>query len=559
MAVGLRRTVRTTTLSLVAYVGPHILYAAPSPGDELKGLTGIDVSDVPADSERHWRPCDGGVRPVDSALYENLGVPVCASTKEIRKAFRRRSRELHPDKRRIGLEEHADAQERFLKLLKAYEVLGSEARRRVYDEEGHEAGHMSEWLRALRRNGPAVAMQRLHRVRLPMRQRIVAGCVVAPARLSGTISEECANKQIDASAEQVAERMRCEDEGVMRMEDDMLSKVNTHGVKKNDAHLLTHVEVMQDIRASIYNVTQLPPERLTPAATASVSYGLMLAAQSAAECAKRRGSTDALVNYAEVGGGGSLFRGASTLLVQAFLEVAGARGLALSVAPVSAAVAGPDEECRALGSWLRRWAQAWPRELSEYFEEDKARALASAAGVSKERTLTAVDDAARPPTPPASDPCGPAWRTAGKILHTALRLDVDHVDAPGLEALGAGEVERRGWSRSFGIVHLHAAAPSYPTPEGLVADVLLATHMLRPSGILIIEDWTAEAFTAPVPGLYGKGRKQEGSLRVPLSLRASLDRILVPVFQTWKQLMYVVPDEDVPLLPTGSRLLLASS
>ena len=67
--------------------------------------------------------------------YELLGVSRQASAEEIKKAYRKRARELHPDANR----EDPDAAERFKELSKAYTVLSDDQQRARYDQFG-EAG-----------------------------------------------------------------------------------------------------------------------------------------------------------------------------------------------------------------------------------------------------------------------------------------------------------------------------------------------------------------------------------------------------------------------------------
>ena len=66
--------------------------------------------------------------------YEVLGVDRAADETEIKKAFRRLARELHPDTNT----EDPRAEERFKEAAEAYEVLSDSDRRRQYDAYGHE-------------------------------------------------------------------------------------------------------------------------------------------------------------------------------------------------------------------------------------------------------------------------------------------------------------------------------------------------------------------------------------------------------------------------------------
>ena len=66
--------------------------------------------------------------------YEVLGVGRDASEQQIKKAFRRLARELHPD---VNAHD-PDAEEKFKEAAEAYEILSDSERRATYDRYGHE-------------------------------------------------------------------------------------------------------------------------------------------------------------------------------------------------------------------------------------------------------------------------------------------------------------------------------------------------------------------------------------------------------------------------------------
>ena len=64
--------------------------------------------------------------------YEILGVERGANDGEIKKAFRKLAREVHPD-----VSEAPDAETRFREAAEAYEVLSNTETRELYDRYGH--------------------------------------------------------------------------------------------------------------------------------------------------------------------------------------------------------------------------------------------------------------------------------------------------------------------------------------------------------------------------------------------------------------------------------------
>jgi len=64
--------------------------------------------------------------------YELLGIARDADETEVKRAFRRLARQLHPD-----VSEQPDAEERFREVSEAYEVLSNPETRQLYDRYGH--------------------------------------------------------------------------------------------------------------------------------------------------------------------------------------------------------------------------------------------------------------------------------------------------------------------------------------------------------------------------------------------------------------------------------------
>ncbi|MDF2903196.1 MAG: chaperone protein DnaJ, partial [Bacillus sp. (in: firmicutes)] len=64
--------------------------------------------------------------------YEVLGISKSASKEEIKKAYRKLSKQFHPD-----INKEDDAADKFKEVKEAYEILSDEQKRAHYDQFGH--------------------------------------------------------------------------------------------------------------------------------------------------------------------------------------------------------------------------------------------------------------------------------------------------------------------------------------------------------------------------------------------------------------------------------------
>jgi len=67
----------------------------------------------------------------NTEYYERLGISKSASQDEIKKAYRKLSKQYHPD-----INKEAGAEDKYKEIQEAYETLGDEQKRAAYDQYG---------------------------------------------------------------------------------------------------------------------------------------------------------------------------------------------------------------------------------------------------------------------------------------------------------------------------------------------------------------------------------------------------------------------------------------
>jgi len=73
--------------------------------------------------------------PTFISFYDILGVEQSASADDVRKAYRKKALETHPDKLEPGASEieKQEAEQQFHKVHEAFETLGDAVKRKAYD------------------------------------------------------------------------------------------------------------------------------------------------------------------------------------------------------------------------------------------------------------------------------------------------------------------------------------------------------------------------------------------------------------------------------------------
>lgn len=117
-------------------MSPIPLFAPPTALGSTRGFTANSTFRSPqvARKPTYAKPHRYATIRMGADFYELLGVARNASEQEIKSAFRKKARKLHPD-----VNKAADAKERFQEVSRAYEVLSDASMRQRYDQFG-EAG-----------------------------------------------------------------------------------------------------------------------------------------------------------------------------------------------------------------------------------------------------------------------------------------------------------------------------------------------------------------------------------------------------------------------------------
>ncbi|KAG6889620.1 hypothetical protein C0992_004576 [Termitomyces sp. T32_za158] len=131
-----------TLLQIRCFACQTIISHAFYPGQVLSSVNNAATSNynnargqTPSESgpqPRRGRKIGTQERPLETGYYEILGVPIDATTDDIKKAYRRLAIKHHPDKN----PDDVHAEERFKEIAIAYQTLSDETLRKKYNEFG---------------------------------------------------------------------------------------------------------------------------------------------------------------------------------------------------------------------------------------------------------------------------------------------------------------------------------------------------------------------------------------------------------------------------------------
>ncbi|KAI0300680.1 X-domain of DnaJ-containing-domain-containing protein [Multifurca ochricompacta] len=110
----------------------HTFYPNQVPTSMLNSVGSSSQGQAPTPPPRKGRKIGTQERPLETGYYELLGVPVDATTDDIKKAYRRLAIKYHPDKNR----DDPNAEERFKAIAIAYQTLSDPQLRHKYNEFG---------------------------------------------------------------------------------------------------------------------------------------------------------------------------------------------------------------------------------------------------------------------------------------------------------------------------------------------------------------------------------------------------------------------------------------
>ena len=171
-------------------------------------------------------------------LYQVLGVERNATPDEIKKAYRERARECHPDA--------GGSDEAFQRLNEAYDILSDERRREIYDLTDS-SQHSMEWDKRVRNMVGSIFIEA---VLQSVGNNIVKDCIkaVEEQRKKFTAKKTQAERQI-AKIEKAKTKVRRKDGGFSIFADAMASQIA--GLREEIREADTNYKLFSDIIAEL--------------------------------------------------------------------------------------------------------------------------------------------------------------------------------------------------------------------------------------------------------------------------------------------------------------------